>query len=178
MESGRRVYEMQWADPRTIADDAVQAFAPTREARDVELVRKEVGELPPLFCDRAAVVDAIVNLLSNAYKYGGSPRRIEVVIEATDKTVSIGVRDNGPGIAKREHRRIFEKFYRVDDLLARRNEGSGLGLAIVQHVLRAHSGRVEIDSAPGRGSGFYLIFPRHRAEEHQALKPAKASATA
>jgi two-component system phosphate regulon sensor histidine kinase PhoR len=176
MESGRRVYEMQWADAHVIADEAVQAFAPTRDGRDVEVSRSESGEIPPLFCDRAAVVDAIVNLLSNAYKYGGSPRTIEIVIEATDKTVSIGVRDNGQGIAKREHRRIFEKFYRVDDLLARRNEGSGLGLAIVQHVLRAHGGRVEIDSAPGRGSGFYLIFPRKRAEEHEAPKTQAATA--
>ena len=176
MESGRRVYEMEWNDAEAVAEEAVQAFAPTREARDVELIRKVGPGLPPLFCDRGAVVDAIVNLLSNAYKYGGSPRSIEVVIEHTDKAVSIGVRDNGQGIAKREHRRIFEKFYRVDDLLARRNEGSGLGLAIVQHVLRAHGGRVEIDSAPGSGSGFYLVFPRRRAEEHEATKTEAATA--
>ena len=176
MESGRRVYEMEWADARAIADEAVQAFHPTRDARDVEVLRTETGPIPPVFCDRGAVVDALVNLLSNAYKYGGSPRVIDVVLESTDKTVSIGVRDNGQGIAKREHRRIFEKFYRVDDLLARRNEGSGLGLAIVQHVLRAHGGRVEIDSAPGRGSGFFLVFPRRRGEEHEAHATQAATA--
>ncbi len=70
------------------------------------------------------------------------------------------MRDNGKGIARNEHKRIFEKFYRVDDLLARQQEGSGIGLAIVQHVMRAHRGRVEVDSAPGRGSAFTLFLRR------------------
>ena len=69
------------------------------------------------------------------------------------------VRDNGKGIARNEHKRIFEKFYRVDDLLARQQEGSGLGLSIVQHVMKAHRGKVEVDSEPGRGSTFTLFIP-------------------
>lgn len=168
MESGRRIYEMDWHDAREIAEAAIQAFAPTRDQRDVEVHVEAQPDLPPLFADRSALVDAIVNLLSNAYKYGGEPRRIDLLLSATDKHVSIAVRDNGPGIAKREHRRIFEKFYRVDDLLARSREGSGLGLAIVQHVLKAHRGRVEIDSEIGRGSTFFLLLPRRREEEQDA----------
>ena len=101
-----------------------------------------------------------MNLLSNAYKYGGQPRRIEIAARANDREVAITVRDNGKGIARNEHKRIFEKFYRVDDLLARQQEGSGIGLAIVQHVMRAHRGRVEVDSAPGRGSAFTLLLRR------------------
>jgi signal transduction histidine kinase len=69
------------------------------------------------------------------------------------------VRDNGAGIPKAEHQRIFQKFYRVDDSLSRVREGSGLGLAIVKHVMRAHHGRVELDSAQGKGSAFTLILP-------------------
>jgi signal transduction histidine kinase len=72
------------------------------------------------------------------------------------------VRDNGKGIARNEHKRIFEKFYRVDDLLSRQQEGSGLGLSIVQHVMRAHRGRIEVESEPGNGSAFTLLLPRRR----------------
>jgi two-component system, OmpR family, phosphate regulon sensor histidine kinase PhoR len=116
--------------------------------------------LPKVFCDKSALVDSLVNLLSNAYKYGGQPRRIEVSAAASEANVEITVRDNGKGIARNEHKRIFEKFYRVDDLLARQQDGSGLGLAIVQHVMRAHRGRVTVDSEPGRGSAFTLILRR------------------
>jgi len=107
-------------------------------------------------------VISLVNLLSNAYKYGGQPRRIELLAGQAGREVLITVRDNGKGIARREHKRIFEKFYRVDDLLARQQEGSGLGLAIVKHVMRAHTGRVLVDSEPGRGSAFTLVFPLGR----------------
>ena len=161
MESGRRVYEVDEHDVAGIIDEAINAFEPTRTARHVEVVVALSPEQPRVWCDKSALVDSLVNLLSNAYKYGGQPRRIDISTRMTDKTVNITVRDNGKGIARREHKRIFEKFYRVDDLLARQQEGSGIGLAIVQHVMRAHRGNVEVDSEPGRGSAFTLVLPRN-----------------
>ncbi len=159
MESGRRVYELLEYEPRVVIDEAVTAFEPTRERRHVELVLDVPADLPLVHCDKAAMVDSLVNLLSNAYKYGGQPRRIDISSRARDKVLEIAVRDNGKGIARTEHKRIFEKFYRIDDLLSRQQEGSGLGLAIVQHVMRAHRGTVEVDSAPGKGSTFTLVLP-------------------
>jgi two-component system phosphate regulon sensor histidine kinase PhoR len=164
MESGRRVYELAPHDVGSIVDDAVAAFEPTRERRAVELAIDIAPGLPQVLCDKSAMVDALVNLLSNAYKYGGQPRKIEISAGLADKEFAITVRDNGKGIARNEHKRIFEKFYRVDDLLARQQEGSGLGLAIVQHVMRAHRGRVEVDSEPGRGSAFTLLLRRQPAQ--------------
>ncbi len=63
------------------------------------------------------------------------------------------------GIEASEHSRIFQRFYRVDDRLSREREGSGLGLAIVKHVMKAHQGRVELDSSLGKGSVFSLVLP-------------------
>jgi two-component system phosphate regulon sensor histidine kinase PhoR len=160
MESGRRVYELAEHDVSAVVDEAVNAFEPTRERRAVELSIQLDPDLPHVYCDKGALVDSLVNLLSNAYKYGGQPRQIEISARANEREVAITVRDNGNGIARNEHKRIFEKFYRVDDLLARQQEGSGLGLAIVEHVMRAHRGRVEVDSAPGRGSAFTLLLRR------------------
>jgi two-component system phosphate regulon sensor histidine kinase PhoR len=159
MESGRRVYELSEQEVAPIVEEAIQAFEPTRERRHVDLEVRIDSDLPKLWCDRQALVISIVNLLSNAYKYGGQPRRIELSTSQADGDICITVRDNGKGIARREHKRIFEKFYRVDDLLARQQEGSGLGLAIVQHVMRAHHGRVIVDSEQGRGSAFTLVLP-------------------
>ncbi len=160
MESGNRAYDLREHEVQTIVDEAIAAFEPTRERRNVELSIDVAPELPRLLCDKSAVVDSMVNLLANAYKYGGQPRRIEIAARANEREVAISVRDNGKGIARNEHKRIFEKFYRVDDLLARQQEGSGIGLAIVQHVMRAHRGRVEVDSAPGHGSAFTLLLRR------------------
>lgn len=161
MESGRRVYKLAEHDPGEILAEAITAFEPTREERDVELEVCVQPELPHVLCDRSAIVDSLVNLLSNAYKYGGNPRRIRVSAELAPhgSGIEFAVHDNGMGIARREHKRIFEKFYRVDDLLARQAEGSGLGLSIVRHVVRAHRGRIVVDSEPGRGSTFTIALP-------------------
>jgi two-component system phosphate regulon sensor histidine kinase PhoR len=175
MESGRRVYELAEHDVTTVVDEAINAFEPARERRNVEVVIDTAKDLPRVLCDKSALVDSLVNLLSNAYKYGGQPRRIEISARADEREVMITVRDNGKGIARNEHKRIFEKFYRVDDLLAREQEGSGIGLAIVQHVMRAHRGRVEVDSAPGHGSAFTLLLRRNLpASVMESLKPPAA----
>ena len=159
MESGRRVYELDVAEPGSIAHEAVASFEPTRTRRHVELEIDVPEGLPEIWCDRAALVDALVNLMSNAYKYGGDPRRIRVAVRELPGRVEFSVRDNGPGIPQREHKRIWDKFYRVDDLLSRQQEGSGLGLSIVQHVVRAHGGQARVDSEPGSGSTFSIAIP-------------------
>lgn len=159
MESGRRIYALAEHHIGDIIAEAIHAFEPTREKRSVELDVSVADDLPPVLCDRSALVDAIVNLLSNAYKYGGQHRKITVRACVANRSVLITVRDNGKGIARKEHKRIFEKFYRVDDLLARQQEGSGLGLSIVKHVIRAHRGKILVDSEPGKGSTFTLVLP-------------------
>ena len=175
MESGRRTYDLAPHDVKTIVEESIAAFEPVRERRDVELTVSVSDDLPQARCDKAALVDCLVNLLSNAYKYGGHPRVIEISAEAGPKLVNITVRDNGKGIARKEHKRIFEKFYRVDDLLSRQQEGSGLGLSIVRHVVKAHRGKIVVDSEPGRGSSFTLMLPQATAPTARADAPKKAS---
>ena len=71
----------------------------------------------------------------------------------------MAVTDHGIGIDKRNQRRIFRKFYRVDSGLGGGPQGTGLGLAIVEHTMRGHGGAVMVHSEPGRGSTFTLAFP-------------------
>lgn len=162
MESGMRTFELANHAVKELVEEAISSFEPTRTRRDVELEIDVPDGLPDIVCDRGAVVDCLVNLLSNAYKYGGSPRSISVRARADENKMRIGVADNGGGIPQKEHKRIFLKFYRVDDKLTRKQDGSGLGLAIVQYVMRAHSGKVEVDSQQGRGSTFTLVLPVKR----------------
>jgi two-component system phosphate regulon sensor histidine kinase PhoR len=164
MESGKRQYTMTETDVYAIVDEAVAAFEPIRERRNVALDVDMAPGLPPIRADRSALSDALLNLLTNAFKYGGDPPKIRVAVTAADDRVRISVQDNGIGIEPSEHKRIFQKFYRVDDRLSREKEGSGLGLAIVKHVVKVHRGRVELDSAPGRGSTFSLSLPVSKGE--------------
>jgi two-component system, OmpR family, phosphate regulon sensor histidine kinase PhoR len=160
MESGRREFVIRETDLKSIIDNALDAFETHRQRRSVELSVQIPRETLRVWADRGAVSDALLNLLTNAYKYGGDPVKVSVTVEELPSVVKVKVTDNGAGIPDIEHKRIFQKFYRVDDRLSREREGSGLGLAIVKHVMKAHGGRVELESLPGRGSTFALVLPR------------------
>lgn len=169
MEAGRKLYELKLEHVRDIVDEAVKAYAPQQNlGGGLELEVEIAEDLPEVAVDRGAMVDALVNLISNAHKYGGTPpvARLRAGRNAKGE-VTLSVTDNGEGIPRPEQRRIFEKFYRIDDRLSRTKEGSGLGLAIVNHVARAHRARVSVDSAPGKGSTFTIVLPpapRHASE--------------
>lgn len=161
MEAGRKIYELRLEQVKDIIDETVRAYAPrTHLGQDLKLDVDVDEDLPEVVVDRAAVVDALVNLVANAHKYGGTPPIVRLHAAKTAKgELSLSVTDNGEGIPRPEQRRIFDKFYRIDDRLSRAKEGSGLGLAIVKHVARAHHARVTVDSEPGKGSTFAIVLP-------------------
>jgi signal transduction histidine kinase len=119
--------------------------------------------LPRVDADRDAIAGALLNLLQNAYKYTGEDKRIALRARVDGRWVGLSVEDNGVGIAPRERKRIFERFYRVDSLLTRKTEGSGLGLAITKRIIEDHGGRIAVYSQPGKGSRFTLQLPVHKA---------------
>jgi len=175
MEAGRRAYELRPESLEQVVDDAVAAFATVTVGSGQGVDLHLDPSLPVLELDRAAMVDAIVNLLANAYKYSNEPREIALAVTADQETVRIAVSDNGIGIPRREQRRIFEKFYRSDERLSRAVEGSGLGLAIVRHVVMGHNGRTEVQSEPGQGSTFTIVLPLPSTSRRAAHRSGRAA---
>ena len=123
------------------------------------------AELPPLRADRDALVTVLLNLLDNAFKYTGPEKRISLRASHEEGRVVLRVTDNGLGIAPRDQKRIFRRFYRVDQRLARETQGCGLGLSIVEFIIRAHGGEVKVESGPGIGSTFLVLLPCQAARE-------------
>ena len=115
--------------------------------------------LPPTAFDRDAVIQALINLMSNAVKYSGEDKRIEMGVELQRDSIVLAVTDHGPGIDPKEIPHLFEKFYRGGDHMTREIGGTGLGLSIVNHIVSAHGGRVNVKSKLGEGSRFELILP-------------------
>jgi signal transduction histidine kinase len=84
-----------------------------------------------------------------------------VEIREGESATEVSVSDNGPGLAKEDQLRVFERFYRADCSRTRsvKTEGSGLGLSIVKAIMQAHGGDVRVESEPGKGARFILTFP-------------------
>ena len=110
--------------------------------------------------DSSLLEQAVVNLVDNAVKYSPSGETVRITGAETAARILIAVEDHGCGIPEKEHKRIFERFYRVDKARSRKLGGTGLGLSIVKHIAFAHNGNVRLESAPGTGSTFIIELPR------------------
>jgi signal transduction histidine kinase len=109
----------------------------------------------PITADRARLREALANLLDNAVRYSGAGSAIWVTVEPWSDGVALAVRDEGVGIAREDHERVFERFARAGGA----GEGAGLGLFMTRTIVGAHGGTIELESAPGKGSTFRILLP-------------------
>jgi signal transduction histidine kinase len=144
------------ADVGAILERAVRLAAPLAERRGkrVELL---AASLPKARWDAEAVRQAVSNLVDNALRHGGSHVRIGASLR--EGSVRVDVVDDGPGIARRDRRRVFGRFERASSATG----GTGLGLWLVERVARAHGGRVELRTGDGEGCAFTLVLPLEAA---------------
>ncbi len=159
LERDRHRFVLAPADPAAIIASAVETVR-DRVPADCDLRVEVPASMPVVMADADALRTALINLLENALKY--TPDNKRIVVRASrddDGAVKFAVEDNGIGIPAREQRRIFRRFYRVDQRLSRETSGVGLGLSIVELIMRGHHGTVTVHSAPGAGSTFTLRVP-------------------
>jgi two-component system phosphate regulon sensor histidine kinase PhoR len=159
IEAGHRQYAFTSESLESVAQEVVAHLAPIAEARGIRIDIQVEGDTPSVRIDRAAIADAIENLVENAIKYSRNGTRVALRIHADGERVCVEVADQGIGIERDELSRIFDKFYRArrGDLQSVR--GTGLGLALVKAAAEAHGGVVDVESEPGVGSRFSLKLP-------------------
>jgi signal transduction histidine kinase len=159
MERNKQAFDFDETAPKEIVDSAAAAVRERFNTRDCHFSAEAASDLPPIRADPGAIVTALLNLLDNACKYSGDRKEITLRAAAENGLVTFAVADNGIGLAPRETKRIFRRFYQVDQRLARTGGGCGLGLSIVQFIVTAHHGTVRVESEPGRGSIFTISIP-------------------
>jgi two-component system phosphate regulon sensor histidine kinase PhoR len=164
MEAGSRAYDVGRTSVGTVVDMALEglnALVTLSGLEEATHVHREIADdLPLVDVDPDAMSEALLNVMSNALRY--TPRdKKEISVRAVkrDKEVVITISDNGPGIPQHEQSRIFEKFYRVVDPALPDVDGTGLGLAMVHHIVRAHRGRITVQSDVGKGAAFHIVLP-------------------
>jgi len=159
IEQGKKIYRLRPTRLEEVAGSAVRAmqFPLAQQGFRLHLCIQE--NMPELQADPDAIQQAILNLLTNAMKYSGDAREIDLRLGARNGDAIIEVADHGLGLAPEEQKRVFEKFYRAPSHESRLIAGTGLGLTLVAHIAKAHGGRVEVESALGAGSTFCVVIP-------------------
>jgi len=117
-------------------------------------------EAAPVWADPQLLRQVILNLASNAVKYTPTGGEITIRMEQEEAAVRWTIQDSGIGIPKEGQRRLFEKFYRAENVVKMETEGTGLGLYLVRLILEQFGGRVWCESEEGKGSTFLFTLPR------------------
>ncbi len=166
IEAGRVQFSPRAVAVAKLVDDAVKAVRAQIDARHHELTVDVPADLPRVHVDPGRIVQALVNLLSNAYKYTLDGGQIKVWAECRDRDTALNeqwvvcaVSDSGIGILPQDQEHLFQQFFRVRDPQTINDTGVGLGLAVTRNIIELHGGRIWVQSAYGRGSTFYFTLP-------------------
>jgi len=160
MEGGKKPYDLQPLDAGDLAGRVAADFQQEAGPRGIT-VHLDVDDSGPLRvrADRAALTNAIWNLLENAVKYSPDAHDVHLSVARQQAGVTIAVRDEGLGIPAHERKDVFRRFVRGAQASRLGIPGTGLGLAIVSHVVAAHGGSLELESEEGAGSTFRVVLP-------------------
>ena len=164
IEQDQMIYRPRPTSLTEVTHRAVQAMEYPLEQEGFTLHVDCPDELTLVSVDPDALEQAILNLLTNAIKYSGESREIDLRLRAEDGHAVIEVIDRGTGIAPQELERLTEKFYRVPTAENQRVPGTGLGLTLVDHLGKAHGGELRIRSVVDEGSTFGIWLPLENEE--------------
>ncbi len=161
IESGEMKMSFRWFPLNQFLEAVEEDMRPLADRKQIVLTT-EYPAVPDLrvWGDRERLKQVMANLIENAVKYTEAGGNVRVGVALEQDQASISVSDSGIGIPEEHHRRIFERFYRVDKDRSRDVGGTGLGLAIVKHIVEAHGGTISVSSEPAKGSVFTFTVKR------------------
>jgi signal transduction histidine kinase len=169
IEDGALRVDMQPVEADWLVSHAIQV------SRTGDRVRADLGGVQTIRCDADQMVRVLTNLIDNARKYSPPDGAIFVTVAEGPSTVSVSVRDEGPGIPKERRAEVFDRFRRLGE--KPQKPGAGLGLYITRSLVEAHGGTIRVDEAPGGGADFNFTIPQ--AQRDRPVSPDRpAAATA
>jgi two-component system phosphate regulon sensor histidine kinase PhoR len=158
IETGAVALQRESFECAPLIEEIVESLRPRAPAREVTLST----DAPPglrIYCDPRRLEQVLINLVDNAIKFNQTGGSVVVRARPAGEATALEVEDTGIGILRADRDKIFTRFFRVDRARSRELGGTGLGLSIVKHLVHLHGGSVQVDSEPGHGSTFRVVWP-------------------
>ncbi len=175
VENGRMTLEKEKIKPDILMEYAIAPVEVKFKQKDVLIVRKVDEALPGIYIDPEKISWVLINLMTNALRYSAEGGKIILEAKKINDMVEFSVTDFGPGIAKDNLKRVFNKFVQLNTNGKKNKHGLGLGLAISKEVVQAHDGQIYVESEVGAWSRFYFQVPFYSegTEELSTYQPAE-----
>lgn len=157
VETGKTSINISSSDITTIAAETIDSHKTAAMYKNITLQSQIPNDLPEVLADGEKTQWILSNLISNAIRYSYEDTVVTISAAVQEHTISVSVKDNGPGIGENYLDKIFDKYFRVPGT---QKEGTGLGLAISKEFMEAQGGTIKVSSNPGEGSNFTLVFKR------------------
>jgi signal transduction histidine kinase len=158
IEAGKVEWKMESISVNDVIESATATIGSAFEQNKLELIMDVEDELPLIVGDRNRLTQVMINLISNAAKFT-EKGSITCRVRKLNNEIMLSVIDTGIGIAETDQERIFDKFRQVGDVHTDKTIGTGLGLSICKQIVEHHSGRIWVESKPGKGSNFSFTLP-------------------
>lgn len=163
METGEITMQFEDFNMAHLTREIFEQVESKAEAKNIQLhIGENAKRNVMVHADIQRIGQVLINLISNAIKYGREGGNVIVDLKKKKNYVTVFVKDDGNGIPEEHLPRIFERFYRVEKSRSKDKGGTGLGLAIVKHILEGHKIKIQVSSVLGEGTTFYFNLPKKK----------------
>ena len=165
IEEGKKEYDFAETNLSQWLIQIIDNFQKENVQSGIEIRKNITNDIPKIQIDQDAMEQVLYNILDNGIKFSSHQKTIEIILSHIGDNCIIKIRDFGIGIPKEELEKIFDKFYQGKYGLQHTVKGTGLGLTLVKHIVEAHQGQIFVESEPGNGSTFTLMFPINKISD-------------
>jgi PAS domain S-box-containing protein len=159
IESGRIIIEPEKISLVHLSKDIVKELRPRIQTKKLNVFVTGAADLPDADLDPGLTHEVIMNLMTNAIKYTPEGGKIEVSVVTKGDQIVLSVKDTGFGIPEAEHSRVFERFFRAENIISKEPDGTGLGLYLIKAIVDASMGKISFESVENEGTTFSVSFP-------------------
>ena len=158
IEAGQLTLSLDDYSIKDVVHSVFTVVEPLATEKSLALKVELPNDLPTAHGDERRLAQVLLNLVGNAIKFTDSGE-VAIKAAASNGAYTLSVRDTGPGIEPADQVKIFEEFQQADNSSTKTKGGTGLGLSIAKRIVAMHGGRIWVESAPGRGSTFFIEVP-------------------